>query len=317
MNNEILIHFLKRKIIRIFLFLATTTLVINCSSHEKKIISAPLTINQNVKYWIDTDAMLLDNQTSDIDDILALMLAQNSLIDIIGISTIHGNGSKNDTWNTVSKEFEDYPIFKGDPELGCQSRAVVELRRALENQKLTIVALGPADNIHAVIKCYPDVNSKIDRIIFVGGRKKGEKFFLSNSITIRPLRDLNYQISREKFETVAKSSIPIELSPFSAGNSVRLSTIHLSLLPARIRRSAESWIALLWLIGGEGELPAFDPTAMALAIWPHLFNCEFVQLKFYDINLYYSKTIDTSTTIRACHPRDPKYIRQIIWYYMY
>ncbi len=148
--------------------------------------------------------IIMDVDTG-IDDAIAIMLAlQAKELDVKGITVVAGNQTLDKTlYNTLSVvEYlgrSDVPVVKGydkplvKPQIKSEVThgssglgtaklpaptikehpldAVSFLRKTLEesDEKITLVPVGPLTNIAVLLKCYPHVKEKIEKIVIMGG----------------------------------------------------------------------------------------------------------------------------------------------------
>ncbi len=150
--------------------------------------------------WIDTDP--------GIDDSVALGAAfkHRDSLDILGISTVAGNQTiekvtTNALYLTRLFGADDIPVYKGanaplarashsaghihgefglgpiKPEMFTDNfsslNAVDGMKKAFfalpDGEKATILPIGPLTNIALLLKTYPEVKDKIEKIVFMGG----------------------------------------------------------------------------------------------------------------------------------------------------
>ena len=57
--------------------------------------------------------------------------------------------------------------------LGKRTEAVESIAAALSQAPLTIVAVGPVTNIGSLVKLYPDLHDRIEKIVMVAARRPG------------------------------------------------------------------------------------------------------------------------------------------------
>lgn len=135
------------------------------------------------------------------DDALAILLALESGLDVVGLTTVAGNASVEDTThNTLAiLEFLDYdlPVAQGadrplikrqdtaefihgergirgelpDPSSRTVDESAAEfiVERAREHGDLTIAALGPLTNLALALSIDPQLPKFIDRVLVMGG----------------------------------------------------------------------------------------------------------------------------------------------------
>lgn len=190
-----------------------------------------------IKLIIDTDP--------GIDDAVALAIALfSNKVDIKLITTVAGNVEiEKVTLNTrkLLKFFnkENIPVARGmkepiinklrtasdihgesglsgfdfeDPTVPeIKENAVEAMKKILmeSEEKITILALGPLTNIGLLLKIYPEVKEKIERIVFMGGSlTRGNKGVMS---------EFNIDVDPEAAKIVLDSSLNIVMLPLDIG----------------------------------------------------------------------------------------------------
>jgi inosine-uridine nucleoside N-ribohydrolase len=253
--------------------------------------------------WVDTDAACGHGTRTDPDDCLAmLVLSQHQSADIVGVSTVFGNASLDETDRTtrslMSLLTQDAasppPVFRGssaplDNQPAGQTAgqdAHEALRRALEQQPLTILALGPLTNIAIALEGRPELQANVTRLVAVMGRRKGHVFHPIEGATAHSLlghgpvfRDFNFIQDDRAAEIITAMGLPTTLIPYEAARAITLRPAVLDMMETN--GGAAAWVAQRaqpWLnywrddIGIDGFYP-FDLVAAAYAIDPTLFRC--------------------------------------------
>jgi pyrimidine-specific ribonucleoside hydrolase len=235
------------------------------------------------KIWIDTD-IIFNKPGQEVDDGLALMMAfNNENIDIKGISLIHNvnNGYQ------VTKKLrgfygnDDIPIYKGTDDAtkgaGTKTKAVDALAKALEENELTIVAIGPATNIANLLEFYPEAAKNIKDIVFCAGRNRGEAFTTEGSPVGFP--DYNFEIDPASFKKVIESDLHVTLSGYEASSSVFLYRDDLEKI-GKNGRKGDEWVYQQlqpWITKWEegldikGFIP-FDCSTIGHVLYPDYFE---------------------------------------------
>ena len=194
--------------------------------------------------------VIIDCDTG-IDDAVALMMAiKSDKLDIKLITTGVGNVETNQAAQNCLNVLElvgadDIPVVAGEnkcleknrPRVAVHgigglggytfeenSRRLVE-GSAVENlyktlseseEKLTIICLAPPTNIARLLKKHKDVESKIERIVFMAASieelEKGEI----------PYAEFNVAVDPEAVEVVLKSKVPVEIVPMEMGHTAYL-----------------------------------------------------------------------------------------------
>ncbi len=238
--------------------------------------------------WIDTDLSVgMKRHTRegycDVDDgyaVLQLMQANN--VQIHGISAVFGNTLIENSYplcQYMSREFADnrIPVYKGagkaiDLRNVETNEAVEALAAALQQQKLIIMAIGPATNIGLLLLKHPELKGQIEEVVLVAGRRTPTDYFAIGNKGNRA-RDLNFDLDNDAFRILFEYSVPVTLCPFEISNKVWLTATDLDRLAegnAGTRWLAEKsrvWLQQ-WLDQGAGGFNPFDVLASHYIIAP-------------------------------------------------
>lgn len=243
--------------------------------------------------WIDTDPACTMESTHDVDDCWAIVAALRSkALNVVGLSTVFGNTSIERAMESTQLLFHSMAIHEPGLDLPQVSPgairpirsqierppAVNELATALATQRLTILALGPLTNIAILFHHYPELISRIQTIVAVGGQRPGQVFRIGKTPLLH-LHDLNVRKDPDAFDIVLRSGIPLLLIPFEAAHKVAITRTDLSVLQQH--GGLDAWLAtrsLPWLtmwenvFGVDGFSP-FDALAVAYLLDPDQFTC--------------------------------------------
>lgn len=134
-----------------------------------------------VAVWIDTDSAV-GVPGADIDDGYALLQALGSrTVEVIGVSTVYGNADL-EVVHPIAEELLEVagayetPLHWGASEpgdLGHPTSASAALAAALDEQPLTVVALGPLTNVATALCGHPGLAHRVERLVMVAGRRPG------------------------------------------------------------------------------------------------------------------------------------------------
>ena len=232
--------------------------------------------------WIDTDLSVGMKRTHregycDVDDGYAVWQLMNAPdIKILGISAVFGNTSIDNAFmlsQYMADNFSNYhiPVFKGagsgivlgnvETNDGVEAMAV-----ALQKQKLTIMAIGPATNVGILLLKHPHLASQIEEVVLVAGRRKPTDYFKIGNKG-NHARDLNFDLDNFAFQIMFEAKINVVLCPFEISNKVWINKSDLDQLEKGGNESTK-WLAeksRIWLQqwldqGAEGFNP-FDVLA--------------------------------------------------------
>ena len=240
-----------------------------------------------IPVWIDTDPAI-GIPERDVDDGFALIQAFHSPeLAIRGISVVFGNSPLDrgvPIASQLAREFGPsglhvYPGASGPAASPTETAASRALARALRREPLTILALGPATNVAAVIERHPDLASRVTRVIAVAGRRPGQRF-TTGTTNLKGHRDFNFELDPAAFRTLLASGVPLVLAPFEISSKVWIDEQDVQRLasgnPAAhaLAGPATAWLAMwrrLWDVRGFNP---FDTLAVGYAVAPDGFGCE-------------------------------------------
>jgi inosine-uridine nucleoside N-ribohydrolase len=256
---------------------------------SNKSMNAPNDIAQLVRksVWIDTDPSVAPGG-KEVDDGFALIQAFHSPeLDIRGVSVVYGNAPLETAFPIGCEIVERFGppglrVHRGADhakQLGEETDAVRALANALRADKLTILALGPVTTIATLIKNHPDLAVRIEEVVAVAGRRRGQSFQARPEQPI-PFPDFNFELDPDGFQILLDSSVPITLAPWEVSSHVWLREADLDHL--REGNNATRWLypaATDWLKKWRDELKLdgfnpFDTLAVGWLTSPHLIEWE-------------------------------------------
>lgn len=193
--------------------------------------------------WIDTDPAI-GAPWREVDDAFALILAFHSPeLRIAGISTTYGNAALPRTTEVarvlVRRFGESAGLTTADIHAGAlsprdaakKSDATESLARALREERLTYIALGPLTNLAAFLTLHPALAERIERVIMVGGRSPDASFSFGPNKSFS-VHDANLFKDPEAVAAVLRSSRPLLLTPVEIAPQLALSPAELRALKA-------------------------------------------------------------------------------------
>ncbi|MFN2508791.1 MAG: nucleoside hydrolase [Chthoniobacterales bacterium] len=237
--------------------------------------------------WIDTDPSI-GTPWREVDDAFALVFAFHSPeVRIAGISTTYGNARLKRT-TFVARDLvrrfgapaglTEKRVFAGAAsrrDIAKRTAATEALAEALRKERLTYIALGPLTNLAAFLTHHPELASRIDQIIFVGGKSPGEQLAFGRTGWLR-VHDANVLKDPAAVDAVLRTGIPLLLMPVNVSRQLALDRADLrglrggatagEYLFRRTRVWSWFWTRLLHEKGG----PLFDVPAVLAAIQPGL-----------------------------------------------
>ena len=241
---------------------------------------------ERVRVWIDTDNQM-GRFGEDVDDGLALMMALHTdKLDIAGISVV-----ENVKYSFVKTHHlldwydhsEGIPVYKGadgKEKFGKRNEAVEALADALREERLTILALGPATNLGTLVQLYPELTPRIKQIVLCAGRRPGIAFTPGRGK--RELSDYNFELDPHSFEVLLSSGIPLVFVGYEAAESIYLNKnayrfLKESYAPGSgwVYKQLRSWERVWKVIlkSPQGFIP-FDVVTLGYLLEPDMIKCE-------------------------------------------
>lgn len=250
--------------------------------------------------WIDSDPACGLGGRHDPDDCWAILrLLLSADIEIAGVSTVFGNTDLAET-DRVARQLVRVAGAQGlrspsvhqgsgsplsDTASGPPNAAVLELRAALSQGPMTILALGPLTNIAAALHERPDLQANAS-IVAVMGRRPGHVFHPSEGAGHGALfghgpifRDLNLVLDPDAASRLIGMQVPLVFVPYELARGMVVG--ERELVDLREVGPAGAWVAegsQDWLgfwkdaIGIDGFYP-FDLMAAEYIAAPDRFRC--------------------------------------------
>lgn len=240
--------------------------------------------------WIDTDPSI-GLPFREVDDGFALLLAFRSPeIRIVGISATYGNASLKQTTRIaqdLSARFgrnadqNAVPVFPGASsreDLGRATAATDALAKALKQERLTYLALGPLTNLATLVQLHPELSERIDRIIIVGGQTTNERPRLGRGGWLR-IHDANVFKDSSAAAKVLQTNCPISLAPIATSLNLIVTADDLRKMRSNsagkfLYSQSRTW-SWFWrrIIGQKGG-PLFDALAILAVVRPKMLVAE-------------------------------------------
>lgn len=239
-----------------------------------------------IPVWIDTDPSV-SRGGHEVDDGFALVQAFHSPeLEVRGVSVVFGNAPLPTAWPIGREIVEKFgpkglQAYKGaasGEDLGKETDASEALERALQKERLNILAIGPVTNVATALKLHPELAKNVIRIVAVAGRRPGQRF-ASGPTQPQAFRDFNFELDPVGFQVLLDSGVPIVLAPWEISSKVWMKREDLERLD-KGGADAKYLVppALDWLdwwhknLGTDGFNP-FDTLAVAYLTSPDLLQC--------------------------------------------
>lgn len=218
------------------------------------------------------------------DDGVAMVQAFHSPeLRVAGVSVVFGNAPVDRGYHIAGEIVahfapENVGVFKGSaaasPDPTPASRALIA---ALEEEPLTVLALGPATNVAAALRERPDLADRIETVILVIGRRAGEALTFAGGGP--NLLDFNFELDPEAAEVVVGSGAPVVLVPFELAAQLPIDAEEwASLWDTRFgeffRRPIEDYLDWFGDNYGRRATYPFDSFAVSFLVAPELLHCD-------------------------------------------
>ncbi|WP_299801306.1 nucleoside hydrolase [uncultured Maribacter sp.] len=238
------------------------------------------------KVWIDTD-IAIGKFGRDVDDGIALIMALKSdKLEIMGISLVRWPNygykvtQKILGWYNKGPEI---PVYKGvtsaDVTNYDQNEAVDAMAEALRKHEMTIIALGPVSNITLMLQKYPELATRIKKVVWCAGRQPGQKIAPgSGKVNVC---DCNFEEDPKAAQVLITADINVTLAGYEPASNIYLSKTDIA--PLRnsehkgdrwLYKQLSKWLKI-WRIGigsTEGFIP-FDAITLGSFI-----NSDYMQM---------------------------------------
>jgi len=232
------------------------------------------------RVWVDADAACGVPGRVDPDDCFALVyLLSRPDIEIVGVSTVFGNAPLEET-DRIAREIVGgaAPVYRGAAGPGAVSPtpATDALAQALEDEPLTILALGPLTNLGAVFAAGPSLVGNVEEVVAVMGKREGHLFHPAEGSAGAAFfghgpifTDFNFVQDPDAARAVMALSSSVTLIPYEAARQVTLTSEDMRALAQRggiageLVLLSEGWLAFWQEMAGIDGFYPFDLVAAA------------------------------------------------------
>jgi len=225
------------------------------------------------------------------------MLARQSGISIVGLSTVFGNASI-DVTDRITREIRNELVHDGIDLPAVHRGSARPLPRtvpapadraieaALSQGPITLVALGPLTNVALALRRRPDLRPNVERLVAVMGRQMGHLFHPTEGARGAILfghgpvfRDFNFEMDREATAEVLAMGLAQTFVPYEVARTAEIGDRDIDRLEAaggasaRVAALSRSWLEHWQQEIGRGGFYPFDLFAAAYVVDPELFRC--------------------------------------------
>ena len=202
---------------------------------------------------------------------------------VAGVSVVFGNAPV-DRGYAIAREIvarfapADVVVHKGSaaasPDPTPASRALIA---ALEEEPLTVLALGPATNVAAALRERPDLVDRIETVVLVVGRRAREALTFPGGGP--NLLDFNFELDPEAAEVVVGSGAPVVLAPFELAAKLPIdaeewASVWDTPFGEFFRRPIEDYLDWFGDNYGRRATYPFDSFAVSFLVAPELLHCD-------------------------------------------
>ena len=241
--------------------------------------------------WLDVDPAVMPGGHEPDDGVAMVQAFQSPELRVRGVSVVFGNAP-------VAR---GYPIAReiaarfGPPGLGVHrgsagpfSELVSELApeptpasraliAALEQEPLTVLALGPATNVASALRERPDLAGRIRQVILVIGRRPDAPLTFPGGGP--NLLDFNFELDPEAARVVLESGAPVVLAPFELAARLPIpaedwATLWDTPFGEHFRRPIEDYLDWFGDNYGRRATYPFDSFAVSFLVAPELLTCD-------------------------------------------
>ncbi len=233
--------------------------------------------------WLDVDPAVMPGGHEPDDGVAMVQAFHSPELRVAGVSVVFGNAPV-DRGYAIAREIvarfarADVAVHKGSaaasPDPTPASRALIA---ALEEEPLTVLALGPATNVAAALRERPDLADRIETVILVVGRRAGEALTFPGSGP--NLLDFNFELDPEAAEVVVGSGAPVVLAPFELAAKLPIdaeewASVWSTPFGEFFRRPIEDYLDWFGDNYGRRATYPFDSFAVSFLVAPELLHCD-------------------------------------------
>lgn len=227
--------------------------------------------------WIDSD-LSLGSPLREVDDGYALLFALRSPeLTVAGVSATYGNAPLRGTTARLRKSLGEFgatlavaPGAGSAGDGGGATAASAALARALRQERLTYLALGPLTNLATFLRLHPEEAGRIREVIMVAGKTPAATLGFGPREEFR-IHDANLTKDPAAVRAILAASVPIVLAPIETSSRLQLDRRDLATLAAGgpagryLARRSRTWLWFWQTFAQEKGGPVFDALAVAAA----------------------------------------------------
>jgi inosine-uridine nucleoside N-ribohydrolase len=207
----------------------------------------------------------------------------------------------------LERRLKEWPLWDAERKHDDAAGFILRQIRQWYPGKITLIAIGPLNNIEAAIKQDPETFRKLKRVVMMGGSiyrgydgKNGEK---------RP-PDAEWNVSRDPagLRALLASGVPVFMMPLDS-TQIHLETEEREAIFSHGSPLSDQLTLLYhqWLAGNAGHASAptlFDPVAVAYAVHPEL--CPVTPMRLEVDDKGFTRPVDGAPNAQVCLKSDER-----------
>lgn len=251
---------------------------------------------QRGSVWLDMDPAI-GEPLRDPDDGWAYVHARATLgARLVGISLGYGNIADLDREEQITEELQGLfpspalPVHRGAEraeDLDRETAASIAIAEQLGHEHLTLLALGRLTTVAHVIAAHPELRSRVDEVVMIGGRRLESEPTIGKDARILP--DSNFAADMTAVRALLDSGVPLTLAPTDLALTVVIEKADLDALDRRggasryLAQRSRDWLELWTAVLGARGFSPFDSLATFLVASPAKVSCEVLPVAILDL----------------------------------
>jgi len=246
--------------------------------------------------WLDMDPAI-GEPLRDPDDGWAFVHARATLgARLVGISVGYGNIADLDRQQQITDELQalfpspPLPVHHGAEraeDLDRETAASSAIAEQLGHEHLTLLALGRLTTVARVVAAHPELRSRVDEVLVIGGRRLESEPAIGKDARILP--DSNFAADMAAVSTLLESGVPLTLAPTDLALTVVIEKADLDSLDRRggasryLAQRSRDWLEVWTAVLGARGFSPFDALATFLVASPEKVTCEMLPAAIVDL----------------------------------
>lgn len=134
------------------------------------------------------------------------------------------------------------------------------------SEKVTLLGIGPLTDFALLLKQYPQVTSKIEQIVIMGGNIGHGNY--------GPFAEYNIAGDPEAAQVVFHSGLPVKVAPLEIGNQAHITKEELDRIKAcgKVGEMLYAMFSNIHEPDGNHKIMIYDPTAVGIILHPEFYD---------------------------------------------